>query len=154
MTEFVLRNTPKIADLFVFEDCDKLNNNDTYELYSREKQIVIAGSNEIAKAMGYYRYLKEYCNVLITSGNYDISYIKTAPLPDRKIAYSVPQKLRLAFTYERYSAEVDSWGFDRWEKELDFLAMHGVNAPIILTGTDGVLYKTLMEFRFKKEKMI
>ena len=151
MTDLVLRNTPKIAELFVFEDCNQANGCDNYEIYTREKSIVIAGSNNIAKAMGYYRYLKEYCNVLITSGEYDISYIKTAPLPDKEIVYSVPQKLRLAFTYERYAAEVDGWGFDRWAKELDFLAMHGVNTPLILTGADGVLYKMLMDFRFKKE---
>ena len=36
-------------------------------------------------------------------------------------------------------------------RELDFLAMHGVNSPLILAGVDGVLYKVLMEFRFKKE---
>lgn len=151
MTDLVLRNTPKIADLFVFEDCESKNGCDTYEVHTRDKSIVIAGSNNIAKAMGYYRYLKDYCNVLIVNGEYDISYIKNAPLPEDKISCTVSQKIRMAFTYERYAAEVDSWGFDRWEKELDFLAMHGVNTPLILTGSDGVLYKTLMEFRFKKE---
>ena len=151
MMNLVLRNTPKIAEFIVFEDCEAINGCDTYEIFSREKSVVIAASSKIAMAMGYYRYLKEYCNVLITDGNYDISYVKTAPLPDKKITCSVAQKLRLAFTYERYAAEIDGWGFDRWEKELDFLAMHGVNAPLILAGVDGVLYKMLMEFRFKKE---
>ena len=85
MTDLVFRNTPKIAELFIFEDCIANNGCDTYEISSREKSIVIAGSSKIAKAMGYYRYLKEFCNVLITSGDFDISYIKTAPLPDKKI---------------------------------------------------------------------
>ncbi len=151
MTDLVLRNTPKIVEQFIFEDYSSDNNCDEYKIYSEDKKIIIAGSSKIAMAMGYYRYLKEYCNVLITSGDFDISYIKSAPLPDKTITYSVPQKLRLAFTYERYASEIDGWGFDRWEKELDFLAMHGVNAPLILAGVDGVLYKMLMEFRFKKE---
>ncbi len=151
MLNLVFRNTPRIVDLFVFEDCDAVNGYDRYEIFARDKSIVILGNNNIAKAMGYYRYLKEYCNVLITNGDYDISHIKTAPLPEEKIVCSIPQKLRLSFTYERYAAEIDSWGFDRWEKELDFMAMCGVNAPLILSGSDGVLYKTLMEFRFKKE---
>lgn len=154
MLNLVLRNTPRIADSFVFEDCESSAGCDYYEVLAREKSIVIKGNNNIAKAMGYYRYLKEYCNVLITSGDYDISYIKTAPLPESKIVYSVTQKLRLSFTYERYAAEIDGWGFDRWEKELDFMAMCGVNAPLILIGSDGVLYKTLMEFRFKKENAL
>ncbi len=152
MLDLVLRNTPKIAELFVFEDMESQIDLDSYEVFSREKQIVIRGNSNIAKAMGYYHYLREYCNCLITSGDFDISYIKTAPLPKEKLKFTVSQRLRLAFTYERYSAEIDSWGFDRWEKELDFMAMCGVNTPLILNGTDGVLYKTLMEdFRFKKE---
>lgn len=151
MLNFVLRNTPKIADVFVFEHSENSDGCDSYEISTREKNIVISANSKIAMAMGYYRYLKEYCNVLVPGGDYDISFVKSAPLPSKKIVYSVPQKLRLAFTYERYSTEIDGWGFDRWEKELDFLAMHGVNAPLILTGSDGVLYKTLMEFRFKKE---
>lgn len=152
MINFVERNTPRIADIFVFEDMESLDNCDCYEVFSREKNVVIKGNNNVAKAMGYYRYLKEYCNVLITDGNYDISYVKTAPLPENKISFKVQQKLRLSFSYERYSAEIDGWGFDRWEKELDFLAMHGVNTPMILAGSDGVLYKTLVEdFRTKKE---
>ena len=154
MLDLVLRNTPTIADVFIFEDCEADNGYDRYEVFSRDKNIVISGSSDIAKAMGYYRYLKSYCNVLITNGDYDISYIKSAPLPTEKLENTVLQKLRVSFTYERYGCEIDSWGFDRWEKELDFMAMTGVNAPIILTGSDGVLYKALMEFRFKKENAL
>ncbi len=152
MINFVQRNTPKIEEIFVFEALETNDSFDCYEVFSRDKNIVIKGNSKIAQAMGYYRYLKEYCNVLITDGNYDISYVKTAPLPDKKISYKVNQKLRLTFSYERYAAEIDGWGFDRWEKELDFLAMHGVNCPLILAGSDGVLFKALTEeFRIKKE---
>lgn len=151
MNDLVLRNTPKIAEYIVFENYESNSGCDEYKIYSSDKKVVIAANSSIAKAMGYYRYLKDFCNILITSGEYDISYVKAAPLPEKEIFYSVPQKHRLAFTYERYAADIDGWGFDRWEKELDFLAMHGVNAPVILTGTDGVLYKMLMDFRFKKE---
>ena len=69
MTDLVLRNTPKIAEFIEFEDCAATNGCDYYEIFAREKSIVIAASSKIAKAMGYYRYLKEYCNVLITDGN-------------------------------------------------------------------------------------
>ncbi len=152
MLDLVLRNTPKIAEFFVFEDFENDVELDSYEVFAREKSIVIRANSKLAKAMGYYHYLREYCNCLISSGVFDISYIKSAPLPKEKIEFTVPQKLRLAFNYERYGAEIDSWGFDRWEKELDFMAMCGVNSPLILSGTDGVLYKTLVEdFHFKKE---
>lgn len=154
MENLVLRNTPKIADSFVFETCDSTDGFDCYKISAKDKKIVISGNNNVAKAMGYYRYLKEYCNVLLTSGDFDISYIKTAPLPKEEIACTVPQKIRMAMTYERAACQSEAWGFDRWEKELDFMAMNGVNTPVIIAGCDGVLFKALLELRIKEENAL
>ncbi len=151
MKDFVVRNTPKIAEAFDFRLCPDKNGCDTYEVFSEDKKIIICGSNKIAMAMGYYRYLHDFCNVLLVNGDYDISYIKNAPLPDKKLTFTVPQKIRMAMTNERYAAEADAWGFDRWEKEIDFMAMNGVNTPLALTGSDGVLFKMLTEMRIKPE---
>lgn len=154
MKDFVLRNTPKIAELFEFRKCSDDNGFDTYSLFAEDKKIVICGNNKIAMAMAYYRYLHDYCNVLIVNGDYDISYIKSAPLPEKKISYTVKQKIRMAMTNERYAAEADAWGFDRWEKEIDFMAMNGVNTPLALTGSDGVLYKMLTDMRIKSDAVM
>ena len=85
MIDFVNRNTPKIADSFEFELCESKNGLDFYRIYTRDKKIVISGSNKIAMAMGYYRYLHEYCSVMIVNGDYDISFVKSAPLPEKEI---------------------------------------------------------------------
>lgn len=151
MKDFVLRNTPKIADCFEFRTCDDDNGFDRYEVSAEDKKIIISGNNKVAQAMGYYRYLHDFCNVMLVSGDFDISYIKTAPLPDGKITYTVRQKIRMAMTDERYAAEADSWGFDRWEKEIDFMAMNGVNTPLALTGSDGVLFRMLVAMRIKTD---
>ena len=102
-------------------------------------------------AMGYYRYLREYCSVMLINGDYDISYVKNAPLPEKEISFTVRQRIRMAMTYERFACQVDAWGIDRWSKEIDFMAMHGVNTPLALVGSDAVLYKMLEEMLIKKE---
>ncbi len=151
MLDLVNRNTPKISELFDFRICESDNGCDRYEIFTEEKKIVICGNNKIAMAMGYYRYLHDYCNVLLVNGDYDISYIKSAPYPEKKISYTVKQKLRMAMTNERYAAEADAWGFDRWEKEIDFMAMNGINTPVLLIGSDGVLFKMLTDMRVKED---
>ncbi len=154
MIDFVNRNTPKIADSFEFELCESKNGLDFYRIYTRDKKIVISGSNKIAMAMGYYRYLHEYCSVMIVNGDYDISFVKNAPLPEKEISFTVKQKIRMAMTYERYAVQADAWGVDRWTKEIDFMAMMGVNTPITLVGSDAVLYKMLEDMRVKKDTAI
>lgn len=151
MKDFVLRNTPKIADVFEFRNCSDDNGCDTYQVFAENKKIVICGNNKVAMAMGYYRYLHDYCNILLVNGDYDISYVKNAPLPEGKLTFTVKQKIRMAMTNERFAAEADGWGFDRWEKEIDFMAMNGVNTPLALTGSDGVLFKMLTDMRIKPE---
>ncbi len=151
MKDFVLRNTPKIADSFEFRACEADGGCDTYQIFTEDKKVIICGNNKVAQAMGYYRYLHDYCNVLLVSGDYDISYIKSAPLPESKTTCTVKQKIRMAMTSERYAAEADCWGFDRWEKEIDFMAMNGVNTPLMLIGSDGVLYKMLIDMRIKPD---
>ncbi len=151
MNNFVLRNTPKIADVFEFRACADDNGCDTYSVFGENKKVVICGNNKVAMAMGYYRYLHDYCNVLLTDGDFDISYIKSAPIPEKKVSFTVKQKIRMAMTNERFAAEADGWGFDRWEKEIDFMAMQGVNTPLALVGSDGVLFKMLTDMRIKAE---
>ena len=154
MTDFVQRNTPKIADCFVFEKIESDNGCDCYKIYARDKKVVISGSNKIAMAMGYYRYLREYCGVMLINGDYDISYVKNAPLPEKEICFTVKQHIRMAMTYERFACQADAWGTDRWAKEIDFMAMNGVNTPLSLIGSDAVLYKMLDEMRIKKDSIM
>ena len=151
MFDFIQRNTPKIIDNFIVRKIDSDNGYDCYEIYSEVKKVVLAGNSNLSLAMAYYRYLNEYCNVVITDGDYDISYIATTPLPEEKITYTAKQKIRARTSYEMFSLEGNYWGFDRWEKEIDFMAMHGINTALQPVGFDGVLYRTLCDIGVKEE---
>lgn len=151
MLDFIARNTPKIKDNFILRSIDTADGCDCYEVYAEDKKIVLAGNGNLSLAMAFYRYLNEYCNIVITSGDYDISYIATTPLPDKKITHCVKQKIRARTSYEMFSLEGNYWGFDRWEKEIDFMAMHGINAALQPVGFDGVLYRTLCDIGVKEE---
>lgn len=151
MFDFILRNTPKIIDNFIVRKIEPDDGYDCYEIYSESKKVVLAGNSNLSLAMAYYRYLNEFCNVIITSGDYDISYIATTPLPEEKITHTVKQKVRARTSYEMFSLEGNYWGFDRWEKEIDFMAMHGINTALQTVGFDGVLYRTLREIGMAEE---
>lgn len=145
MLNFIARNTPKVKENFIIKYIEADNGCDCYEIYAEDKKIVIAGNSNLSLCMAFYRYLNEYCNIVITSGDYDISYIATTPLPEEKITRTIKQKIRARTSYEMFSLEGNYWGFDRWEKEIDFMAMHGINTALQPVGFDGVLYRTLRE---------
>lgn len=151
MFDFIKRNTPKIIDNFIVRKIDADNGCDHYEIYSEVKKVVLAGNSNLSLAMAFYRYLNEFCNVVITSGDYDISYIATTPLPEEKITYTAKQKIRARSSYEMFSLEGNYWGFDRWEKEIDFMAMHGINTAFQPVGFDGILCRTLCDIGVKED---
>lgn len=145
MLDLIKRNTPRIADNFVLKTIDSDNGYDHYEIYSEDKKVVLAGNSPLSQAMAYYDYLGRFHGVVITSGDYNISTISSAPLPEGKISRTVKQKIRAMTSYESFSLSGNFRGFDRWEKEIDFMAMHGINRALQPVGFDGVLYRTLVE---------
>jgi len=145
MLNLISRNTPKIKDNFIIKDIEAVDGFDTYEIYAEDNKIVLAGSSPCAKAMAYYRYLGDFCSVVITSGDYDISTLGTSPLPEEKITHTVRQKIRARMSYEMFSLQGNFWGFDRWQKEIDFMVMNGINTALQPVGFDGVMYKMLSE---------
>ena len=67
MENLVLRNTPKIADSFVFETCDSTDGFDRYKISAKDKKIVIihdpiidfvSNGTGIVKNMTYKKLLK------------------------------------------------------------------------------------------------
>ena len=145
MLDLISRNTPKVKDNFILKHIEPIDGCDCYEVYAEDKKIVLAGNSNLSLAMAYYRYLQEYCNVYLTSGDFDFSYIATTPLPKEKLSLTVRQKIRARISYEMFTVEGNYWGFDRWEKEIDFMAMSGINTPLQAVGFDGVIYHTLVD---------
>ena len=145
MVDLIKRNTPRIADQFLLKTIESDNGYDFYEIYSEDKKVVLAGNSPLSQAMAYYDYLGKYHGVVITSGDYDISTISSAPLPEEKISRTIKKKIRAMTSYESFSLNGNFRGFDRWEKEIDFMAMHGFNRALQPVGFDGVLFRTLTD---------
>ena len=145
MVDLIKRNTPRIADQFLLKTIESDNGYDCYEIYSEGKKVVLAGNSPLSQAMAYYDYLGKYHGVVITSGDYDISTISSAPLPEEKISRTIKKKIRAMTSYESFSLNGNFRGFDRWEKEIDFMAMHGFNRALQPVGFDGVLFRTLTD---------
>ena len=82
MLDLIKRNTPRIADQFILKTIESDNGYDCYEIYAEDKKVVLAGNCVLSQAMAYYDYLNRFHGVVITSGDYDISTLSSAPLPE------------------------------------------------------------------------
>ena len=153
MLDLIKRNTPSIADCFIVTLADK-GIGQYYEISGNEGKIEILADCAISAAMGYYDYLKTYCGLnLAHCGNTDVS-IGEAVIPKEKTFKKILQEKRAYLNYCTFGYSMRSWGWDKWEKEIDLMAMRGVNMPLTVVGYEAVIFYTLMDFGFSEEEAL
>lgn len=143
--DLIKRNTPSVADRFILRFIESEDSNDVFEYEAENGKILLKGNNKISLACAYYSYLKKYCNAHMSHcGEFELD-IKEAPLPSEKFRKVIYQKKRAYLDYITASNSTWLWDFERWEKELDFMAMRGINMALNVVGNDALMYYTLIK---------
>lgn len=149
---FLQRNLPAFKDsiLIKFETSEK----DFFRITSKDGKLYIKANNYVAAFHRLYCYLKKYCNVQLSwCGNQEI-HIDKLVMFDGEFKKEIEQKYRVYMNYCTLDYSMCWWDFARWEKEIDFMAMNGINMPLAVVGTEAVWYETLQEFGFTKEEAL
>ena len=114
-----------LSEHFIFELTESPT--EQFEIRSKGKKIVVRGSTLNSITAGFGWYLKYYCN----SGTFWNVERNPIPVPlpkvDGKIVHQTSMKHRYYFNYccDRYSFRY--WDWARWQQEIDWMALNGVN---------------------------
>lgn len=144
--ELILRRTPDWADSFVLEVCDGEN---TWSFEPADGKVLIKGGCAVSQAVAYYAFLREYCG-----GYFDVDHglkVGEFKLPTEKKEGVIAHKYRTCFEYTAFSCAACWWNWERWENEIDFMAMNGINMPLAVVGTEAVWLKTMKELGIKED---
>lgn len=121
---------------------------DGYRVVFADSGLKITANNSISAANGLYRYLQEICHVNLSwNGNRKILIDELMPF-NGEIKGEINQKYRVYMNYCTLNYTAAWWDFTRWEKEIDFMALNGINMPLAVIGTEAVWYETLLEFGY------
>lgn len=127
--------------------------NDFFELDQKGNKVVIRGNNYVNIATGLNWYLKYYAGIHLSWNG------MTAQLPDNLPKVSTPVRketnlsLRYDFNYCTYSYTMAFWDWKRWEKEIDWMALHGINLPLAAVGQECVWKNMLAKLGYTKEEI-
>ena len=77
------------------------------------------------------------------------------PLPEvkQKVRKVTPYVYRHYFNYCTFSYTAAWWDWERWQKEIDYMALHGVNMPLAMTGQNAVWDRVYRSMGFTDEDM-
>ncbi|HWK06215.1 MAG TPA: alpha-N-acetylglucosaminidase [Puia sp.] len=126
---------------------------DVFELESRGQRIVIRGNNGVAIASGLYYYLENYCHCQLTWNGSNMRLPAKLPLVAGKIHRSSPYNYRYYLNYCTFNYSMSWWDWARWEKEIDWMALHGINMPLAITGEEYTWYTVYKEMGFTEEEL-
>ncbi len=151
MLKLIKRLMPDKADAFSWEIVPELAG---FEIESKNGKIHLAGKDMSALTTALGHYLRYVAKVDIAWQGDGWEHLpEEMPLPAEKIVRAIPEKYRPAFNYCTFSYTMPWWSWERWEKELDYMALNGINLPLMTVGLEGVWYKTLTEdFGFTDEE--
>jgi len=121
---------------------------DVFELSSDGKEVFIGATNANAAAQGLGWYLKYYCNRSLSHMGSNLSVVSKLPIIKDKVRISSPYQYRYALNYCTINYSFSFYTWEDWEKELDWMALSGVNIMLAPMGTELVWYNTLIKLGY------
>lgn len=110
---------------------------DVFEYACTDGVATVRGSSGLAMAVGLNWYLKYHCSASVswTGDQLDLP----RPLPDAEPTRKVCRvPWRYCFNYCTFSYTMPWWDWARWQREIDWMALNGINLPLSVTGQESV----------------
>lgn len=126
---------------------------DFFELDQSGDRVVVRGNNYVSIATGINWYLKYYAGIHLSWNGMSAKLPTILPPVTKKERRETDLKYRFDFNYCTFSYSMAFWDWKRWEKEIDWMALHGINLPLLITGTETVWYNVLHKLGYSKNEI-
>lgn len=121
---------------------------DWFSVYSEDGKIVLEGNNGVSVASALNHYLKNWCGWHYTWCGKDTALPEVLPLPEEKVTKVSPYRYRYYLNYCTFNYTMSWWDFERWQQEIDFMALNGINMPLAVTGQNSVWQRVYRRLGF------
>jgi len=127
---------PKAKDirLALLPDSD---HRDVFEVSAKAGVLSIKGSSPSAICYGFYDYLRNHCYSMVSWSGQHVPIPIIWPDYEGKAIVS-PYLYRYYLNVVTFGYTTPYWGWNRWEKELDWMALHGINMPLATVASEAI----------------
>lgn len=141
------------AGLFEVECLSPVKGKDVFEIESLNGKVVLRGNRPISIASALNWYLKYYCKCQVSWNNFTVRMPEKLPEVTPKVRRESPYKERSYMNYCTFSYSAAFWDWERWEKEIDWMALHGITMPLAVVGQEAVWQCTLRQYGMSDEQI-
>ncbi|MCM1117383.1 MAG: alpha-N-acetylglucosaminidase C-terminal domain-containing protein [Pseudoflavonifractor sp.] len=119
---------------------------ETFTISSEGGKPKVSGNTLSAITTGLGWYLNHYASINVSWNNpHPDLTTATLPVPTAEETHTTDTKYRYYLNYCTFSYSMSTWTWDRWQQEIDWMALHGINMPLQIVGFEEVWRKFLME---------
>ena len=128
---------PQAAARFVFAPFSTVMDHDTFEYMAKGGKVMVRGNSPVALTRGAYEYLKDFH---LGEASWSASRVETDSVwPDSPpVRRSSPVDFRYYLNVVTYGYTTPYWTWERWEREIDLMSLHGINLPLALVGQEAI----------------
>jgi alpha-N-acetylglucosaminidase len=148
----IKRIIPQRASAFVVEQL-KIGDKDAFEIESSGNKIVLRGNNGVSVASALYEYLTNYAYCQVTWNGVNLNLPPKLPPVKKLVHKKTPYQYRYYLNYCTFNYSMSWWDWNRWQKEIDWMALHGINMPLALTGQEYTWYRVYKDMGFRDEDL-
>jgi len=149
----VTEGTSKDRILFRIIADENNSSKDYFEISSEDGKVLITGNSDLSLSTGLNWYLKYVAGIHLSWNNLSQKLPEVLPLPQETIRKETSMQDRYYLNYCTYSYSMAFWDWERWEKEIDWMALHGINIPLSITGMEVVWYNLLKRLGYTTEEI-
>ena len=126
---------------------------DFFELDQKGNKVVVRGNNYVSIATGINWYLKYYAGIHLSWNGMTAELPEVLPAVTKKERHETNLPYRYAYNYCTFSYSMAFWDWERWQQEIDWMALHGVNLSLSLTGAETVWKNVLTKLGYSKDEI-
>lgn len=112
------------------------NNHPNFSYFSRHDTIFIQANSPVAACRGFYQWAKsKHAGISCWSGN---RFVRPIDLTTPLTTVTSPFLNHQYFNVVTYGYTMPYWDTARWVQELDWMALHGIDQPLMLLAQEAV----------------
>ncbi|XP_022365311.1 LOW QUALITY PROTEIN: alpha-N-acetylglucosaminidase [Enhydra lutris kenyoni] len=113
---------------------------DTYRLSGggAGARVRVLGSTGVAAAAGLHRYLRDFCGCHVAWSGSQLRLPEPLPAVPEELTEATPNRYRYYQNVCTHSYSFVWWDWARWEWELDWMALNGINLALAWSGQEAI----------------
>lgn len=131
---------------------EKQDGRDVYSILAEDGKLTLSGSSSVALCYAYHSYLREGCHLQKTWSGENLTLPAVWPEYKKELTIS-PYLHRYFLNVCTFGYTAPYWDWSRWEQEIDWMALRGVNMPLATIASEAIAERVWLKMGLTKEEI-